>query len=69
MAGHKTWTWYLLSLMFLVNTILAETEEPIAEKEIQPPKEDDGVLVLTDENFKSVVEKEKFVLVEFYAPW
>lgn len=37
-----------------------------AEEEI---KEEDGVLVLTKGNFKEAIEKNDFVLVEFYAPW
>ncbi len=30
---------------------------------------EDDVLVLTAQNFKHVVHKKDFVLVEFYAPW
>lgn len=32
-------------------------------------KEENGVLVLTDENFDTFMEGKDTVLVEFYAPW
>ncbi|KAF5305276.1 hypothetical protein FQA39_LY09241 [Lamprigera yunnana] len=32
-------------------------------------KDEDGILVLTNDNFKNVISKNEFVLVEFYAPW
>ena len=33
------------------------------------PEKDNGVYVLTDDNFDSFVEDKSIVLLEFYAPW
>jgi thioredoxin-like negative regulator of GroEL len=32
-------------------------------------EEDDDVIILTEANFDEVIKNNKFVLVEFYAPW
>ena len=49
-----------MKINFLL-TILALTFAEIAKE--------DGVLVLTDENFNDAVRPDNMILVEFYAPW
>ena len=44
-------------------------EKSDSEQSESSVKEEKGVLVLTSKNFDEVVQKEKIILVEFYAPW
>jgi len=54
--------------MWLLNTlvILSVFGAIYGDAEV---KTEDGVLVLTTDNFDSVIKDNEFVLVEFYAPW
>ena len=52
---------FTFSVVFLSTIIAAFSNEEV--------KLDEGVLVLTQQNFESVINSNDFVLVEFYAPW
>ena len=52
-------------LMFFTDTPDKNEEFPDAPE----PEKDNGVYVLTDDNFDEFVEDKSIVLLEFYAPW
>ncbi|GCB65160.1 hypothetical protein scyTo_0011840 [Scyliorhinus torazame] len=73
--------WCILTL-FLAVLSAAKAEETVATEEPSPPAEQDAEVVLTDEiteeqdvlvlhryNFERALKENKYLLVEFYAPW
>jgi len=51
---------YFYPFLFSILFILIRSDEPTIEN---------GIYVLTDNNFDSFLEEHPTVLVEFYAPW
>lgn len=51
---------YFFSFLFLIIFILVRSNEPNI---------DNGIYILTDDNFDSFLEENPTLLVEFYAPW
>merc|ERR1712226_1836135 len=58
---HKPYKHHEMKILLLASIILAAAQAEI--------KKDEGVLVLTNDNFDKAIEGNEFVLVEFYAPW
>ncbi|CAD6999572.1 protein disulfide-isomerase [Ceratitis capitata] len=54
------------SLCLLLLLIVASNTFPANAQQVHT---EDGVLVLTTNNFKRVLDDNEFVLVNFYAPW
>jgi protein disulfide-isomerase A1 len=53
------------SLLCLVSALVTLVSAGSTNK----AKIDNGVIVLTDDNFDTVVENNKYLFVMFYAPW
>ncbi|XP_046404503.1 protein disulfide-isomerase isoform X2 [Ischnura elegans] len=55
-----------MQVVFAALLIIGLSANVWSDEEI---KQEDGVLVLTKENFKKAIADNEFILVEFYAPW
>merc|ERR1711915_478319 len=64
--GSKVWNVRLRSMRLAGVTSLLLCGAMVAVAEI---KKEEGVLVLTNDNFQEAVDGNEFILVEFYAPW
>uniref|UniRef100_A0A0N5AJ78 Protein disulfide-isomerase n=1 Tax=Syphacia muris TaxID=451379 RepID=A0A0N5AJ78_9BILA len=67
--------WYLIFAL-VINVVLSnkddekKTAEDAKTDDIEMEYEmDDGIVILTDKNFDSYLEKNPSVMVKFYAPW
>merc|ERR1739847_232275 len=58
---HKHYIQTEMKILLVASIILAAAHAEI--------KKDEGVLVLTNDNFESAIADNEYVLVEFYAPW
>merc|ERR1711872_183315 len=64
--GSKVWNVRLRSMRLAGVTSLLLCGAMVAVAEIT---KEEGVLVLTNDNFQEAVDGNEFILVEFYAPW
>ena len=51
----------IMVFLAIIGIVLGEADNQISEE--------DGILVLTSDNFDQAIEENKFLMVEFYAPW
>ena len=51
----------IMVFLAIIGIVLGEADNQISEE--------DGILVLTTDNFDQAIEENKFLMVEFYAPW
>lgn len=59
----------LFSVLFIVPSIWAHEEADASAKEAETNQAPSNVVVLSAANFTEAIQKNKFIFVEFYAPW
>ena len=63
---EAAWTKYVIEN---ASELLGDYDIPIKSEPIPDPQESGEVIKLVGNNFKSLVETDKNVLIKFYAPW
>jgi hypothetical protein len=59
----------ILRLALLGVVAMSNLSQSVEVTGVDEPQIEDGVLVLNEANFDEQINKNQYLLVEFYAPW
>ncbi|EAR86102.1 protein disulfide isomerase (macronuclear) [Tetrahymena thermophila SB210] len=60
---------FVIGIIYLIFVLTAIVASLLTIQEKLKFDDENGVLILTDKNFKFALEQHDFIMVEFYAPW